>query len=195
MTSATPGCAAGSTRCRSRRSSAPSPALMHQVGTTRKIDRNQGTRLVQRHQGIAEAADADLNRPALAQRSPNGQRGVLDRGWESTSRSPPVRTKRSKPPCLPNWDSMWSKNGTPVSMSVVPVPSSSNSTTTVPSVARSTRGAGHPSASTSAVRNASFSAGVPMLARSQPARPVRRTRTPESSSERQTDSRIGEHPK
>ena len=32
-----------------------------------------------------------------------------------------VRTVRSKPPCLPSWASMWSKNGTPVSTSVAPV--------------------------------------------------------------------------
>src|SRR5215210_5321184 len=50
--------------------------------------------------------------------------------WASTSRSPRVRTVRSKPPCLPSWESMWSKNGTPVSTSLVPDPSRASSTWT-----------------------------------------------------------------
>src|SRR3954452_15354718 len=59
---------------------------------------------------------------------------------ESTSTSPVACTSRSISECLPSWPSMWSKNGTPVEISVRPLPSRSRETTTFDSlVARSTR--------------------------------------------------------
>src|SRR3954452_3721313 len=58
---------------------------------------------------------------------------------ESTSTSPVAWTSRSISECLPSWPSMWSKNGTPVEISVRPLPSRSSATTTFDSlVARST---------------------------------------------------------
>src|SRR3954452_5066334 len=59
---------------------------------------------------------------------------------ESTSTSPVACTSKSISECLPSWPSMWSKNGTPVEISVRPLPSRSSETTTFDSlVARSTR--------------------------------------------------------
>ena len=48
--------------------------------------------------------------------------------WASTSRSPTAATRMSMPLCLPSWLTIWSKNGSPVAMSVSPVPSRSIST-------------------------------------------------------------------
>src|ERR1700761_5106893 len=60
--------------------------------------------------------------------------------WASISTSPLARTVRSRPPCLPSWLSMWSKNGTPVSTSTTPMPSRSSLTRIwVSWVRRSTR--------------------------------------------------------
>ena len=115
--------------------------VVHEVGPAGQVDGHLHERLVERHERVAEPADAGLVAERLAQRLAERERGVLDRvvGVDLAGR-PSVRTVRSKPPCLPIWASMWSKNGTPVSTSVTPVPSSSSSTrTSLSLVVRCTR--------------------------------------------------------
>ena len=83
---------------------------------------------------------------------------------------------------------MWSKNGTPVAMSVCPVPSRSISTTTFDSlVTRSTRPtlfipfpSPPPARPCATCRNASFSSGVPIVTRNRCAIPTSRISTPRS---------------
>ena len=98
---------------------------VHQVGPPGEVDGRQHARLVERHHRVTEPSDTGLVTERLAQRLPDGERGVLDGvvrvDVEVALRAAP---SRSSQPCLPSWESMWSKKGTPVSTSTLPVPSS-----------------------------------------------------------------------
>ena len=131
--------------------------------------------------------------------------GVVRRRCRGRRR--PARSGRSAP-CLPSASSMWSKNGTPVEISVWPVPSRSISTSTLVSlVTRSTRPirftpAPRPSRTFSrssdsasrATQKASFSSGVPTVTRSRPGMPTSRIRTPRSRKACHAAGRVGEPP-
>src|SRR5207302_1708275 len=59
--------------------------------------------------------------------------------WASTFRSPWAFRSRSKPPCLPSWATMWSRNGSPVLTSARPPPSRSRASSMAVSLVRRVR--------------------------------------------------------
>ncbi len=101
-------------------------AAVHEVGAAGDVDDGLRERLVERHEGVAEAGDA-----APCRRAPAGWRvpstmPVSSTVWcTSMSVSPVAVTVRSVSECFANAVSRWSKNGTEVSIVDAPVPSRS----------------------------------------------------------------------
>ena len=175
---------------------------VHDVGAAGQVDGGLHEGLVERHQRVAEAADARLVAEGLAQRLARAASAVSSTVWcASTSRSPTRAHREVEAAVLAELgEHVVEERHAGVDVGRRRVPSRSSSTRTSDSlVVRSTRAVrvmpGSPQAvATRAVRKAWFSSGVPTLTRSHPSGPVSRISTPRSSSPRQTACRSAKRP-